>query len=67
MALGLFTANTTTLTLNPAQSRTDANFGYRGNATIGNLVWYDVNGDGLRQTGAIAEPGIPGATVTLTF
>jgi len=30
--------------------------------TVGDRVWYDVNGDGVQDAG---EPGIPGATVTL--
>jgi len=32
------------------------------NASVGDLVWYDVNGNGLQDG---VEPGIPGATVTL--
>ena len=31
---------------------------------IGSLVWYDVNGNGIQDSG---EPGISGATVTLTY
>ncbi len=33
-----------------------------GNASIGDFVWHDVNGNGLQEG---TEPGIPGATVTL--
>ncbi len=33
-----------------------------GSGSIGDLVWHDVNGNGLQETG---EPGIAGATVTL--
>lgn len=33
-------------------------------ASIGDLVWYDRNNDGLYQTG---EPGLAGVTVKLTF
>lgn len=35
-----------------------------GNAFIGDFVWNDVNQNGLQDTG---EPGINGATVTLTY
>ncbi|MCH5374963.1 MAG: carboxypeptidase regulatory-like domain-containing protein, partial [Planctomycetes bacterium] len=41
----------------------DADFGYRGSASVGDFVWYDINGDGVQDPG---EPGIPGAEVTLT-
>src|SRR5262249_45988018 len=46
---GTVTANTASLTLNPGENRTDADFGYRGNATIGDFVWYDVDGDGAQD------------------
>ena len=32
--------------------------------TVGDFVWFDVNGDGIQDPG---EPGIAGATVTLTW
>ena len=35
----------------------------RGQATIGDTVWYDDNGDGIQQPG---EPGIPGVTVVVS-
>ena len=41
-------------------SRTDVDFGYRNDASIGDLVWNDRNGDGVRNTG---EPGIAGVYV----
>lgn len=46
----------------------DADFGYVrpliGNeATIGDTVWYDANGDGIQQP---SEPGIPGVQVCAT-
>ncbi len=31
---------------------------------VGDLVWYDINADSVRNTG---EPGIPGVTVTVTW
>jgi fimbrial isopeptide formation D2 family protein/uncharacterized repeat protein (TIGR01451 family) len=45
----------------------DVDFGYVGNSSIGDLVWFDVNGDGIRQTGTVTEPTIPGAVVTLVW
>ena len=44
-------------------ARSDADFGLRGTASVGDLVWYDVDGDGTR--GAF-EPGLAGVAVTLT-
>ncbi len=46
----------------------DADFGYRripaaGQMIIGDLVWYDGNGDGVRQPG---EPGMAGVSVCAT-
>src|SRR5262249_9534585 len=32
--------------------------------SVGDRIWYDVNGDGVQDAG---EPGISGATVTLTW
>ena len=39
-------------------------FGYATFAAIGDLVWEDLNGDGIFDSGT--EPGIDGLTVTLT-
>ncbi|MGB6222342.1 SdrD B-like domain-containing protein [Haloferula sp.] len=41
-------------------SRTDVDFGYRNDASIGDLVWNDRDGDGIRDPG---EPGIEGVLV----
>ncbi|MBK1828347.1 hypothetical protein JIN81_15035 [Haloferula rosea] len=41
-------------------NRTDVDFGYRNDATLGDLVWNDRNGDGSRDNG---EPGIAGVLV----
>ncbi|MEI7685833.1 MAG: SdrD B-like domain-containing protein, partial [Planctomycetota bacterium] len=54
--------NSATRTLTNGEAATDVNFGYRGAASVGDTVWLDLNGDGIRQAG---EGGIPGATVTL--
>ena len=66
---GLATANTAARTLAPAEAATDVDFGYRGNATLGDRVWYDVDGDGVLDNvlGDGFEPGLPGVTITLTF
>lgn len=48
-----------TVTLSAA-SRTDVDFGYRNDATLGDLVWNDRNGNGVRDAG---EPGISGVLV----
>lgn len=40
--------------------RTDVDFGYRNDASIGDLVWNDRDGDGVRDSG---EPGIEGVLV----
>ncbi len=47
----------------------DQDFGLIGTGSIGDTVWFDTDGDGVRSTDPEAppEPGIEGATVTLTF
>jgi hypothetical protein len=47
-----------TLTANDAT----IDFGLYRTTAIGNLVWYDVNGNGVRDTG---EPGMPNLTIAL--
>src|SRR5262249_15074913 len=44
------------------ETATDVDFGYRGDATIGDRVWYDVDGDGVLDASAADgfEPGITG-------
>jgi uncharacterized repeat protein (TIGR01451 family) len=44
---------------------TDADFGYRGTASIGDRVFQDIDGDGVLDAGT--ELGIPGTTVTLRW
>ena len=41
-----------------------ADFGYQGTASIGDTVWWDINGDGSLDPG---EPGIPGVEMTLVY
>ena len=55
-------ANPIRLFLAQGQWFRDADFGYAGNASIGDRVWNDVDGDGVQDAG---EPGIAGVTVTL--
>ena len=61
---GLGTINSSTTTLdanNPIDL--DQDFGYQPRGTIGDLVWFDSNNDGIVDAG---EDGISGVTVTLT-
>ncbi len=44
--------------------RNDIDFGYTGARALGDLVWYDVNNDGLRDAG---EPGLNGVNISLFF
>ncbi len=53
-----FTDHSATVVL--SASRTDVDFGYRNDATLGDLVWNDRDGDGVRDAG---EPGIEGVLV----
>ncbi len=59
---GTGTANTATVTLAAGANRTDVDFGYRGTASVGDRVWYDVNNNGAQDSG---EAGINGVTVQL--
>jgi uncharacterized repeat protein (TIGR01451 family) len=43
---------------------TATSFGYRSLGTIGEVVWSDANGNGVREAN---EPGIPGVTVRLVL
>jgi large repetitive protein len=61
---GVATPNTTTATISSSGITPDQDFGYRGAGAIGHAVWLDRNADGVRQSD---DPGIPGATVTLTW
>jgi hypothetical protein len=59
---GTATPNVTVVTLAAGQSRTDVDFGYRGNGSIGDRVWLDYNANGVQDAG---EVGINGVTVQL--
>ena len=62
---GTATANSATVVLTTATpSRTDVDFGYTGTASIGDLVWFDSNGDGVADAG---EPGLANVHVTVTW
>ena len=59
---GVVTPNVAAFSLNPGDSRTDVDFGYRGTASVGDRVWNDANGNGTQDAG---ETGINGVTVQL--
>ncbi len=59
---GTATANTTTASLTAGEHRTDVDFGYAGQNTVGDVVWWDADADGLQDTN---EGGLNGLTVTL--
>ncbi|MCU0795680.1 MAG: carboxypeptidase regulatory-like domain-containing protein [Akkermansiaceae bacterium] len=59
---GHVTQNVATVTLDGAQDRVDADFGYRIGASIGDRVWMDRDADGVQENG---EPGINGVRVYL--
>ncbi len=52
------------VTLTTGQTVLTADFGYVGNASVGDRVWYDVDGDGTQDAG---EAGVVGANVVLTW
>ncbi|MEZ5189797.1 MAG: SdrD B-like domain-containing protein [Schumannella sp.] len=58
---GTATANTALVTLAAGASDLDQDFGYAGTASLGDLVWLDLDDDGLRDP---LEPGLPGIVVT---
>jgi uncharacterized repeat protein (TIGR01451 family)/fimbrial isopeptide formation D2 family protein len=56
---------TTSVTLtSAAPTVANANFGLLGDGELGDTVYLDQNGDRVQQS---TEPGIPGATVTVTW
>ncbi|MFY9821172.1 MAG: SdrD B-like domain-containing protein [Thermoanaerobaculia bacterium] len=59
---GVATPNTTVVVQASGVSRTDVDFGYQGDASVGDRVWKDSNGNGVQDAG---EPGINGVTVQL--
>jgi len=64
---GSGTANTALATVTaagPGQNRRDVDFGYNGGGLIGDTIWFDRNGDGVRT---VDEPGLGGVDVTLSW
>ncbi len=61
---GAGSAHVSTLALGVAENNLDQDFGYAGSGSIGDLVWLDINGDGVRDAG---EPGLIGVPVQLTW
>jgi uncharacterized repeat protein (TIGR01451 family) len=59
---GLATPHAASLSLALGQTNLDIDFGYVHRCAVGDFVWYDVNGDGVQDSG---EPGLSGVTVTL--
>ena len=57
---GIATSNVISATLTSSQVLTNQNFGYTGTGSIGDYVWYDINGDGLAQDN---EPPLAGVRV----
>jgi uncharacterized repeat protein (TIGR01451 family) len=58
--------NTTTVVLPANTTITDADFGYRGNASIGDRVWRDTDSDGIQSTNLVIEPGLKQLTIQLS-
>lgn len=59
---GLLSLHGASVPLAAAQDRTDADFGYRVGASVGDRVWMDRDGDGVQEAG---EPGVNGIRVYL--
>jgi large repetitive protein len=53
---------TRNVNLGVGQNRDDVDFGYSGQNSVGDRVWYDIDGDGVQDTG---EGGLIGLTVTI--
>lgn len=51
------------LTLTGGESNLDQDFGYRGDAGVGDLLWLDVDNNGVQDTN---EPGVPNIDITVT-
>ena len=60
----LATPNTSTVALTALVPKSSVqDFAYQGPGSIGNVIWNDLDGDGVQDPG---EPGLPGVTVTVT-
>jgi protocatechuate 3,4-dioxygenase beta subunit len=58
-----FCDSTHTVQIRPGQTYLGANFGYRPTGVVGDFVWLDLAGDGVRSGG---ESGIPEVEVTIS-
>lgn len=56
--------SSTPVSLADGSDHLTADFGYGGSTSIGDLVWWDIDGDGVRDAG---EPGLSGIEVTVTY
>jgi len=54
----------TDVALAAGESHLTADFGYGGSGSLGDFVWWDLNGDGVQDAG---EPGIPGVDVEVVW
>lgn len=61
---GTGTADTADATLAIGENRVDGDFGYRGSGSLGDTVWFNPDGDSVKDAG---EPGLANVTVTLTW
>ncbi len=52
------------LVLGVGEANLDQDFGYRGDGSVGDFIWYDINNDGIQDPD---EPGVAGVTVTVTY
>lgn len=59
---GTYDGVTTGVTVSNGQSLDDIDFGFRGTGTIGDLVWNDLDGNGVRNLG---EPGVDGVNLEI--
>lgn len=61
---GIGTPDSSALTLAAGEDNLDQDFGYSGGASVGDTIWWDLDGDSSQQSG---EPALAGIDVTLTF
>ncbi|MBE0634933.1 carboxypeptidase regulatory-like domain-containing protein, partial [Candidatus Bipolaricaulota bacterium] len=59
---GLVSPHTSDYALAENEHNREQDFGYRGSGSIGDYVWFDINGDGIQDP---SESGIENVTVTL--
>ncbi len=59
---GLGTPNQSSLTLAGGENNVDQDFGYTGTGSLGDTVFFDVNGDGVLDAG---DRGLPGVEVSI--